>query len=129
MLGSVCMKYLGMLLILAVVVHLQCDGSCLADMLNAKAATTTSSAEPPCHQHQQPSDSTQPHHDNVSSCTQGPIIEAKAAATGKCILDATAGLVLVSPLVRFTESVSYVSLTHYPPDNSFFISVGSVLRI
>jgi hypothetical protein len=124
------MKYVCMLLIAVLVVHLQCGGSCLAEMLSSQADVSKGSAEPPCHQHQQQSsDVPQPRHDTVSSCSQGPIIDAKATASGKCALDVAAISPIVSRPPSFTAPVGPQPVVNNPPGIPDPTFATSVLRI
>ena len=117
-----------MLLIAALVVHLQCGGSCLAETLNSQTAGASSSVEPPCHEHQQPTDSPQQNHDRFNSCSQGPLIEAKGGASGKGMLNVAAISPLFSLRVNIREPFTALVIVN-PPGNVVSTFATSVLRI
>jgi hypothetical protein len=127
-LGSADMKYLGMLLIVALVVHLQCGGSCIAETMTSKTAAPTSSLDPPCHEHQQPNDSPEQNQDGFNACSQGSFIEAKAGATGKALLNVPMILPLVSHAVSAEAPFTHLSIIN--PTSTLVPTVAtSVLRI
>ena len=88
------MKTLCSSLILLLLLHLQCGGSCLAESLGLPGRTAPASTEPPCHQHgQTPVNDQQPPHQADSICSQGPLIQSKLSI-GKVVLHLDATLLL-----------------------------------
>ncbi len=99
------MKALSSCLILVLLVHLQCAGSCLAESSAPKTA-------PACPQHAKtPSNGHQPNESN-GPCTQGPQLESKLS-TGKVVFDLDA-LFPASPVIaQATDAtVRYTFLDH-----------------
>ena len=97
------MKTLCALLIGVLVLHLQCDGSCLAESFSSTVDATPAGMEPPCHKPADvPSDIPQPSHEGNSACSQGPLIESKVSASGKtalqlaAVLPATVGVIALN---------------------------------
>ena len=80
------MKIVCALLVVVLLVHLQCIGSCLAE-----------SAQPPCHPHQS-------QHDANSSCSeQATDSRPSSAAAGKCTLEVPAILPVLAGALTFNE--------------------------
>jgi len=119
-----------MLLVAVLLAHLQCNGSCNAEILKLKGEVASSSAEPPCHQHEQPTGSSQPHKDAVDSCNERPLIVRKAGATVQPTLDVAMTLPLAPALIRHaTEAQGFQSLTNDLLGKSISTGVTSVLSI
>jgi len=105
------MKIVSALLVIVLLLHLGCVGSCVA-----------ASTEPPCHQHQS--------QQNInSSCSDRPLIEAKTAATGKCALELVAMLPVLTQTVAFNELASLQHAADNPPGISDTSVTTPVLRI
>src|SRR5262245_29740938 len=78
------MKTLATVLILFLILHLQCGGSCLSQSFGARTHDTTNEV-PPCHQHGQTRTTPSSQYPQTS-CAPGPLIEAKLS-TGKILLE------------------------------------------
>jgi len=69
------MKTASTILILILLAHLQCGGSCVIETLKHSSPATS---DPPCHQHNQNPEKERPVHQSEGTCSQGPLIESKA---------------------------------------------------
>jgi hypothetical protein len=82
------MKHLlALQLIAAFILELQCNGACIAQVLNSTSEVSSSSAEPPCHQHPQRTDLPQRRHETFTPCGQQPIIRTKGSADANYMVD------------------------------------------
>jgi hypothetical protein len=68
------MKTACSILILVLLAHVQCGGSCVAETLKH---LRPAASEPPCHQHSQNPEKQRPVHQTEGTCSQGPLIESK----------------------------------------------------
>jgi hypothetical protein len=128
-LHSIAVKTLCGLLITVLLLHLQCGGSCLLDSFGTKANMTSTSSEPPCHQHSEtPLKDQAPTHDGNSLC-QGPITASKLSNGMKVTLVAAA----VAPVAIETPALGSSGITRFlavqPPHLSSPLNRLSVLRI
>src|SRR5437764_783220 len=80
------LKTLCAVLMILLVAHLQCSGSCLSESF--KSHVIPDSDKPPCHQHEDtPSNpSPQKSHETDSPCSQGQVIESKGGLIAKHVL-------------------------------------------
>src|SRR5262249_5182290 len=123
------MKTLPTMLILLLLLHLQCGGSCLAESLD-RATQGATDAQPPCHQHgQTPTNKPQQSSHHVEgTCAQAPVIEAKLDI-GKAVLQLGA----ILPDVITASQPNNFEMHRYIPDDlrSLLLrpSAISVLRI
>ena len=118
-------------IIAALLMHLQCGSSCLAESLGSRQQTTPISTEPPCHQHSQaPSNDPVPKHETNTPCTQGPAAEAKSLLCRKNVhLHVAALLPLAAPVLTLEPAIEANFRWHNPPDESSPPKAVSVLRI
>ena len=105
------MKIVCALLVVVLLVHLECIGSCLAE-----------SAQPPCHQHQS-------QHDANSSCSDKPLVDANSAAAGKCTLELADMLSVLAGAQTFNEVTLPQLVANHLPGISDRTAATLVLRI
>src|SRR5262249_16143240 len=99
------MKLLPKFLILVMLVHLQCGGSCLVEAFGGPVPSAAANKEPSCH-HQQDApadDKQQPSHDANAPCSLGQLIEAKTYNFGKVVLQTAAILPAEAPSLRTVD--------------------------
>src|SRR5262245_34012383 len=123
------MKTLSTMLILLLLLHLQCGGSCLAESLD-RAMQGATDAQPPCHQHgQTPTNQPQQSSHHVEgTCAQGPVIEAKLGI-GKAVLQLGA---ILPDAIAASQPIDFEMHRHIPDDLRSLSpqpSTISVLRI
>ena len=110
-------RFLGVFLAFVLLVHLQCGGSCLIQLLGAKAQTAAPAAEPPCHQHgQMPSKGGQPSHETNSPCSQDVLIQSKTLVK-KIVLNVA---VLSQPAIVSLRSDDFI-IREFTHDNLSFV--------
>lgn len=123
-------KSLAGLLIIILMLHLQCGGSCLLESFGAKANVASPSSEPPCHQHSEtPPKDKIPAHDGNSPCNQGPVTESKWS-TGASLMVHTSAVVpgvIENPTFESVDMTGFVP--EQPPHLLFPLHRLSVLRI
>lgn len=124
------MKTVCSILITVLILHLQCNGSCLAESLNSMTHAAAAAGEPPCHKHSDlPTQNPQAPHEDANTCSQGPVIESKTAGSAKDVLPLTAALPAAAPAITLAErSVSRVIVEN--PSRVWSPSIPiSILRI
>src|SRR6516162_4758052 len=96
------MKFLPKFLVLVMLIHLQCGGSCLVEAFGGPAHSAAASEEPSCHHHQDApaDDNPQPSHDANAPCSRGQLIESKTYDFGKVVLQMAAILPAEAPSLR-----------------------------
>src|SRR5262249_67892 len=82
--SSAAMKVLSGSLILLLLLHLQCGGSCLIEAFGGAIHEAPTNTQPPCHQqgNPPPTDRQSSHH-TESRCNQGKLIESRTYNSGK----------------------------------------------
>ena len=126
------MKILSGVLVAALVLHLQCGGSCLLNSSGraAIALASTSSPEPPCHQHaEMPSRDHAPKHDSNSPCDQGSLTQSTLSAAAKTGLNVVGVLPPGIETVVARDSATCLYRPEKPPDVRSASVPISVLRI
>src|SRR5215470_10653868 len=93
------MKLLPTFLVLVMLIHLQCGGSCLVEAFGGPVHSAAASEEPSCHHHQDvpADDNQQPSHDANAPCSRGQLIEFKTYNSGKVVLQTAAILPAEAP--------------------------------
>jgi len=122
------MKVLCFVLIAILIAHLQCSGTCASESLDSQ--TSSPPTQPPCHEHDKQSDSSQPKsHDAANSCSQGSVIEAKQILKTKPTLLSSAVLHVVLTATGDNPSKAMAPRIDDPPGFSLSLPAASVLRI
>jgi len=125
------MKILSGVLVAVLVLHLQCGGSCLLNSAGpAPAVTSTTSPEPPCHQHSgTPSGDQTPKPHSNGPCDQGPLTQSTLSAAAKTGFSVAAVLPPGIETVMTPDSVTRVYNPETPPQVTSSSARLSVLRI
>ena len=98
------MKTVCSILITVLILHLQCNGSCLAESLNSMTHAAAAASEPPCHKHSDlPTQNPQAPHEDANTCSQGPVVESKTTVSAKDVLPLTAALPMAVPAIALAQ--------------------------
>jgi hypothetical protein len=112
------MKVFCGVLILVLVAHLQCGGSCY---------TPPTVTVPSCHQHA--SDSKQPASQSNSPCSRQSVIAAKVAALDKTVLE-FASLLPIPVAIKAPEATAVIfEIPKSPPSSPHTLASIGILRI
>ena len=104
------MKLLPKFLVLVMLIHLQCGGSCLVEAFGGPVHSAAANEEPSCHHHQDApaGDNQQPSHDENAPCSRGQLIESKTYDFGKVVLQTAAILPAEAPSLRMIDFTVHV---------------------